>query len=280
MHLIWYAIPRYTSAPFHERLVRANTPSANATRDAIASLVVFDAGSRSADALAHGLVALDVDYIRTVDDAVDDGIGDGALAELRVPASRRELRADDERSSPQTPLDDLEQLAGALPVDALEEPVVEYEQVAFQVAPLGLQPFLVLDDGQLVEHLGQPHVADAEERVARGHAERARDPRLARARRAGDQHVPVVLNPLAVRQLDDLGPVELAVGVVADVGDVRLRLRERSLAQELGPLVGPPRVLLGVDHHGEPLVEGHVGGSRRFLLVAVGLRHHRQAHPV
>lgn len=82
MRLTWYATPRCAGKPLHEQLVQANTPSANATRDVVASLAVFDTEDRLADALVHGPVALDVDYVRTVNDSADDRIGDGVLAEL------------------------------------------------------------------------------------------------------------------------------------------------------------------------------------------------------
>jgi len=47
----------------------------------------------SAHVLAHGFLALDVYGVRFVDDSIDHGVGDGAVAELRVPRRRRELRA-------------------------------------------------------------------------------------------------------------------------------------------------------------------------------------------
>ena len=47
----------------------------------------------SAHALAHGFLALDVYDVRFVDGPVDHGVGDGAVAELRVPRRWRELRA-------------------------------------------------------------------------------------------------------------------------------------------------------------------------------------------
>lgn len=84
------------------------------------------------DALAHGFAALDVDDVRAVDDAVDGRVGDGSLAELGMPSHGRELRADQQRPRPQAPLDYLEQLAGLSAADLLQEPVVEYQQVAFE----------------------------------------------------------------------------------------------------------------------------------------------------
>ena len=69
-----------------------------------------------ADALAHGLIALDVDYIRAINDAINNRIGYCALAELGMPAGWRELRADQLGAGAQPALDDLEELSRALAI--------------------------------------------------------------------------------------------------------------------------------------------------------------------
>ena len=56
-------------------------------------------------ALAHGLFALDVDYIRTINYAIDDRIGYRALTEFGMSAGRRELRADEQKEHGQVQRD-------------------------------------------------------------------------------------------------------------------------------------------------------------------------------
>lgn len=73
-----------------------------------------------ADALAHGLIALDVDYIRAINDAINNRIGYCALAELGMPAGWRELRAYQQGTCAQPALDDLEELSRALPADLFQ----------------------------------------------------------------------------------------------------------------------------------------------------------------
>ena len=218
-----------------------------------------------ADALAHGLIALDVDYIRAINDAINNRIGYCALAELGMPAGWRELRAYQQGACAQPALDDLEELSRALPADLFQKPIVQDEQVALEVSLLCLEPFLVFLHRQLVEHLGEPHVPHGEEGVACGDPERARDPAFARARRPGQQNVPVVAYPFAVREFRNPHLVQLAVGVVMDVCDVRLGLGEARLPEQPRALVHAPRVPFRVDYHGDPLVEGHVGGARHLL---------------
>ena len=80
-----------------------------------------------ADALAHGLIALDVDYIRAINDAINNRIGYCALAELGMPAGWRELRAYQQGTCAQPALDDLEELSRALPADLFQKPIVQDE---------------------------------------------------------------------------------------------------------------------------------------------------------
>ena len=158
--------------------------------------------------------------------------------------------------------------------------LVDDQQAALDVLLAPLEPVLVLERRELVEQLGQPGVAHGEERVARRDAERVRDPGLAGAARAGDQDVPAVANPAAVRQLEDEGPVEPAAAVVADDVDVRVGLGEPGLAQQAHALVGPPRIPFRVDDRREPLVEARLGDTGRVLLLPVRPGHRLQPHLV
>ena len=71
----------------------------------VAPLAVSVSG-QLAYALAHGLVALDVDYIGPVDYAVNGRIGNRAFAQLGMPSGRRELGADEPRARSQPSLHD------------------------------------------------------------------------------------------------------------------------------------------------------------------------------
>ena len=67
-------------------------------------------------ALARGSLALDVDGAGLARDPVDHGVGDGAVAELRMPCRRRELRAQYERAGAVPRLNGLRGLAGRVGV--------------------------------------------------------------------------------------------------------------------------------------------------------------------
>ena len=68
----------------------------------------------STRALAHGSLALDAYDVRFVDDPVDRGVGDGAVAELRAPRRRLELRARCEWAGAVSRVDGLRGLVGSL----------------------------------------------------------------------------------------------------------------------------------------------------------------------
>lgn len=206
---------------------------------------------------------------------VDDRVGHRAVAQLGPPARGGELRAQDEGSPPVARLDDLQHLPRLVLPDRLQEPIVDDEQVAGDVALSRLGPCLVLGHAQLVEHLRQPDVPHRLEGVARRYAEGAGDPRLPGAGGARDDEVAPGVDPLAVGEVHHPRPVELAVRVVAHVAYVGVGLGEAGLPQQPRALVRPPGVPLRVDQHGQPLVERHVGDAGRRLLLAVGPRHHR-----
>lgn len=139
-----------------------------------------------------------------VHDAVNHAVRDDGAPELGVPCRRRELRAQYQRSRTVAGLDDLHDLARLLRLDLLEQPVVDYEKIALYVLLPLLEPILVLEDRELVEHLGQPGVAHGVERIARGDPQRIGYPGLPGAARARDDDVLPARCPCAVRRLEHL----------------------------------------------------------------------------
>ena len=209
----------------------------------------------SSHPLAHRFLACNVDGVGLVHHAVDDGVGNGPVAQVRVPCRRRELRAQDERSDPVPRLDYLHNLPGLIWLDLLQQPIVDDQQIALDVLPALLEPFLVFEDGELVQQLRQPGVAHGVERVAGSHSKGVGYPGLAGSARPCDDDVAPARDPRAVGQLDHLGAVEFSVVIVADIGDIRILLGKARLPQVPKALVGPARVPFGVDDHGEALVE-------------------------
>ena len=64
-----------------------------------------------------------------VDEAVEDGVGVGWIADHLVPCRYRQLAGDDRRAAPVAFLEDFEQVVARPGVERFEPPVVEDEQL-------------------------------------------------------------------------------------------------------------------------------------------------------
>ena len=108
---------------------------------------------------------------------------------------------------------------------------------------------------ELLEETRHPAVDHAVALAAGLLGERAGDEGLADAGRSGDDDVVVLLDPAAGRELADLGAVELSLRRVVDVLDAGLAEAELGLSQPAREAAVVAEELLGVDEHGEALVE-------------------------
>ena len=78
--------------------------------------------------LAHAL-SLEVEPVGVVDEAVEDGVGDGGIADDLVPVLDGHLAGDDGRAAPVPVVDDLQQVAALLGGQGREAPIVEDQQL-------------------------------------------------------------------------------------------------------------------------------------------------------
>ncbi len=191
-----------------------------------------------------------------VEDAVEDGVGDRLIGEVLVPLLGRQLAGHDRRSLAVAVLEDLEQVTAFLVAGRAEAPVVDHEHVDAReldeqtdVTAVGAR------ESKLVEKARGTTIDGAESATTRLLRERARDVRLADARRAGDDHVLVLVHPATGCELAHDGLVELAFGRVVDVLDARLAEPQLGLLEQASePLILASEVL-GVYEQAEPLVE-------------------------
>ena len=122
-----------------------------------------------------------------VDEAVEDGVGVGGVADEPVPVGDGDLAGDERRSSAVAVLEDFEEVVAGLGSERFETPVVEDQEVdgaeAFETAG---EAAVAVGQDEFVEQLGR---ADVEDRlvVAAGFvAEGAGQPTLAHAGQAND----------------------------------------------------------------------------------------------
>ena len=78
--------------------------------------------------LAQGIAA-QLEAVGIVDDAIQDRVGEGRIADQVVPAIDRDLAGDQRGAPPVALLDDLEQVAALLGPERFQAPIVEDQQL-------------------------------------------------------------------------------------------------------------------------------------------------------
>ena len=182
---------------------------------------------------AQGL-PVELEAIGVVHDAVQDGIGEGGLADDLVPGADRELAGDQGRSVGVAVLEDLQQVATLIWAEAVRSPVVEDQEVgssegaeeagkaAVAAAKLefGEQPWQTLvEDGAV---------------LSAGHlAEGAGEPAFADTARSDDNQVALLGDPYAGGELRKQGPVEASGGAVVDILDGGLAVAQLGVPESI-----------------------------------------------
>src|SRR6266508_3729952 len=194
-------------------------------------------------------LALEDEPVGVVHEAVENGIGDGWVADDLVPVVDGKLAGDDGRGASVAIVHDLEQVAAPLGGHWSEPPVVEDEKLD---AAEGLeQPFVAsvaAAERQGIEQPRQALIEDGAVVAACLVAERTSDPALAHAGWADDEKIVVLIDPPAGGELVEQGLVETARGSEVDAIDQE---GESLLEIERGD-VGVSRLLLpGLGHAGE-----------------------------
>jgi hypothetical protein len=136
--------------------------------------------------------------LSVVDEAVENGVGIGRIADHGVPALDRELAGDDGGSSSVTFLEDLEQVVTGLCVERLEAPVIENQQLdATEGANDPGIAAVAAREREITEQLGDALVEDRAVIAAGLVAEGAGQPTLADAGRAANDQAVVGVDPIA-----------------------------------------------------------------------------------
>lgn len=132
-------------------------------------------------------ISLQVELMGVVDQAVEDGVGQGGVADGGVPMFNRKLAGDDGRTAAVTVVEHFQQVAPVRVVEHGEPPIVNHEHVYFgqlleqlHVAAIGAA------NGQLVKHARQAYVISTATHAAS----------LVR-QRAGQQVLPMPVGPVS-----------------------------------------------------------------------------------
>jgi hypothetical protein len=166
-----------------------------------------------------------------VDDAIEDGVGEGWLADDFVPFVEGELAGDEGRAIAIAILDDFHQIAPLVGGEPVWSPVVEDQQIGFdqgtEEAGKATVPVGELQIGEQPRHAGVEHRVAVPARLL---GERARQPRLADAAWPGDEQIAMLGDPIASRELLEQRLVEPSRCAVVDVLDGRLAVAQLGAA--------------------------------------------------
>ena len=173
---------------------------------------------RQALVFAHGVVAVDENSVRIVDDAVADGVGKGGFADFLVPAADIELGAEDGGSFFVAGFGNFEQVPCLEILEGVKQPFVDDEQPELgevfdelSIVALGA------GDGEFTEQLGQPDVTDGVEIHVGGYAKGVGNIRFAAARRAENYDVVALFDIVAGAEPRNLRLVQFPVRAILDV---------------------------------------------------------------
>jgi hypothetical protein len=128
---------------------------------------------------AHAVTG-EFDSIGVVDDAIEDGVGKGRVADDLVPALDRQLAGDDDRAGVVAVLDNLQEIAALFGIELLWSPIIEDEKIDASegAQELGIAT-IAAGQRQRCEQARDAVIEDGEVLAARLVAERAGEPTFA-----------------------------------------------------------------------------------------------------
>ena len=222
-------------------------------------------------------LAGEFDAIGVVDEAIEDRVGDGGIADDFIPVIDRNLTGDDGRAPLVAVFDDLEEVAALIVIELLRSPVVENEQVGSRqgLQRPGVSPIASCQSEGGKESWGAM-IGDGEILAAGLLAKGAGEPALADTGRPGQQEPVVLSDPVAGGELEEERAVEAAIGPEIDILDLRVMAQPGSPGAGLEALQASQR-RFAIEQDGKPLAVTESAGFRLGFEVLKALGHAVQA---
>ena len=166
-----------------------------------------------------------------MNEAIEDGVGVGRIADDLVPLLDRKLACDDGRAAAVALFEDFEEIVPRVGIERFKTPVVEDEKVDARERPQkpGVAP-VASGQRQLGEQFRDALIKGGAVVAAGFVAKRAGKPRLADAGWAADGEIVVRIDPIANNEFLEQRPVETTRRPVVDVLHRRLMPQLRILA--------------------------------------------------
>gem|GEM_PF-1514138 len=215
--------------------------------------------------------------VRIVDQAVEDRVGEGWIAQRLMPVFHRELAGDKRRPTIVAIFEQLQQVSPVFITERGQPPIIQNKQLGFgerrhqlRIAPVAF------GQEQVLEQPGQPEVECRPAVTTRLMAQGPGNPGFADARRAREEDVAMVANPLTGREAGQQGFVQPTGMPLVEVFATG-RLAQFRLAQAGGESPGIAFGQLPIYQEAEALFETEGRDFRQVQLLAEGFRHPMQA---
>jgi hypothetical protein len=213
-----------------------------------------------------------------VNEAVEDGVGQGGVSDGLMPMPDGKLAGDEGGLSSDPVLQDLEKVAALRLAEGSESEVAQGQQPGFlePVHELGIGA-VGPGEGEVLQEPGETEVATGETLPTGGLGESAGQEGLSGARGPADEGDMVVADPVATGQPKDVGAVEASRGAEVEFLDT-CRKPKLGLTEESGETAVLTDGGFPLQEKAEAVLEGEVLDIRDGLLFFQGGSHAGEAH--
>src|ERR1700756_997025 len=150
--------------------------------------------------------------------AIENGVGIGGIADHSVPFGDRQLAGDDGGTAAIALFEDLEEVVTGGGIERFETPVIENQHLdAAKGAEQAAITAVTTGQREIAEQLGDALIEDGMIVAAGLVAKRRRQPTLADAGWSGDHQIVARLDPAAGDQLLEQGTIQAARGAIIDI---------------------------------------------------------------
>ena len=185
-------------------------------------------------------------------ESVEDGIGEGGVADDFMPLFDWQLRGDEGRTQAMSVVEDVEQVAALLGIECREPPVIEDEEVGFgelgEVLGIGA---VAASDGDVGQKAWDAEVAGGEAIATGAVGDGTGEEGFADAGGPGDEDIEVVVDKAASGKLGEERFIKATASLAVEVLEGGLEL-EVSTPQPIGELSIATQRVFAFDEEGEP----------------------------
>lgn len=212
-----------------------------------------------------------------MNEAIENGVGDGGVADYFPPAIHGDLTGDNGRSPLVTVFDDLEEITPLIVIELFRPPVIENEKID-PCESLQHSGVTAVAPGQAEggEEPGRPMVGDREVFPTSLLAKSAGQPALADTGRAGQQQPVPFADEAAAGELEEEPAIETADGSEVGIFDLRVVTQFGGAGAGFEALLAPQR-RLSLKQQREPFAVLQSAGFRLRVEILEGFGHAMEA---